>query len=106
MIDPLDGKTLDPIESSPVTPVDEKTFIEDTPKPENSVSRGRDAVIARTGSLSEVVAPKRLVSRSLPATKQAASSSKLVDKARNTKSNSTGPIRWISAPLADGHVQL
>ena len=106
MIDPLDGKALDPIESSPVTPIDEKTFFEDTSKPDNSVSRGRDAVIARTGSLSEVIAPKRLASRSLPATKHAASSSKLADKSYDAKSDSPRPIRWISAPLADGHVQL
>ena len=30
MTDPLDGKTLDPVEADPGMPVDEKTFFEDT----------------------------------------------------------------------------
>ena len=106
MADPLDGKTLDPVESSPGTPVDGKTFLEDTSKPANSASRGRDVVIARTGSLSEVIAPKRLASRSLPASQRSASAGKLANQSNNTKSDSPRPLRWISAPLADGHVQL
>ena len=106
MTDPLDGKTLDPVESNPGTSVDEKTFLEDTSKPANSASRGGDVVITRTGSLSEVIAPKRLASRSLPANQRSASGSRLADKSNNTKSDSPRPLRWISAPLADGHVQL
>lgn len=106
MTDPLDGKTLDPVDSNPGTPVDEKTFFEEPTKPDTSASRGRDAVIASTGSLSEVIAPKRLASRSLPASQRSASASRLADKSNNTKSDSPRPLRWISAPLADGHVQL
>lgn len=106
MTDPLDGKSLDPVDSNPGNPVDEKTFYEETTKPSNSASRGRDVVIARTSSLSEVIAPKRLASRPLPASQRSTSSSKLADKSHNTKSDSSRPLRWISAPLADGHVQL
>lgn len=114
MTDPLDGKALDPVDSnsdppadsSPGAPVDEKTFFEDTSKPDNSASRGRDAVIARTGSLSEVIAPKRLASRSLPASHRSASGSQLADKSNKTEADAPRPLRWISAPLADGHVQL
>ena len=114
MTDPQDGKTLDPVETDPGKagetdpgkPVDEKTFFEETSKPANSASRGHDSVLARTGSLSEVIAPKRLASRSLPVSHRSAATSKLADKSDNTKSDSPRPLRWISAPLADGHVQL
>ncbi|MEJ7592729.1 MAG: hypothetical protein WKF77_14360 [Planctomycetaceae bacterium] len=106
MADPLDGKTLDPVDSNPGIPVDEKTFFEDTSKPDNSASRGRDAVVARTGSLREVIAPKRLASRSLPASHRPASGSQLADKSNKTKADAPRPLRWISAPLAEGHVQL
>ena len=106
MTDPLDGKTLDPVDSNSGKPVDEKTFLDDNSKPDSSASRGRDAVIASTGSLSEVIAPKRLASRSLPANQRSASGSRLADKSNNTKSDSPRPLRWISAPLAAGHVQL
>ena len=106
MTDPLDGKTLDPVDSIPGKPVDEKTFFEDTSKPGNSASRGRDMVVAPSSSLSEVIAPKRLTSRSLPASQRSASAGRLAEKSNNTESDSPRPIRWISAPLADGHVQL
>jgi len=106
MTDPQDGKPLDPVDIDPGKPVDEKAFYEDISKPGNSVSRGRDIVVARTSSLSEVIAPKRLASRSLPASQRSASAGRLADKSNNTKSDSPRPIRWISAPLADGHVQL
>ena len=106
MTDPQDGKALEPVETDPGKAVDEKKFFEDPSKPANSASRGRDAVITRTGSLSEVIAPKRLASRSLPVSHRSAATSKLADKSNNTKSDSPQPLRWISAPLAEGHVQL
>jgi len=105
-IDPLDDKTLDPVETDSGKPIDDKTFLDDTSKPDNSASLGRESVIARTSSLSEVIAPKRLASRSLPASHHPASVSKLADKSNNTKSDSPRPLRWISAPLAEGHAQL
>ena len=106
MADPLDGKTLDPVESNPGTAVDETTFYEESSKPADRASVGRDAVIARTSSLSEVIAPKRLASRTLAASRRSAPGSKLADTSHNTKSDSPRPLRWISAPLADGHLQL
>jgi hypothetical protein len=105
--DPLNGEPVDPIENAdPGKPVDEKTFFDDAAKPDNSAAVRRESVIARTGSLSEVIAPKRLASRSLPASPRSASGSKLAEKSNNTKSDSPRPLRWISAPLAEGHVQL
>ena len=104
--DPLDEKTLDPVETDPGKPVDDKTFLDDTSEPDNSASLRRDSVIARTSSLSEVIAPKRLASRSLPASHRPASVSKLAGNSDNSKSDSPRPLRWISAPLAEGHVQL
>lgn len=107
MTDPLDGKPVDQIENpDPGKPVDEKTFFDDATRPDNTAALLRESVIARTGSLSEVLAPKRLASRSLPANLRATSGSKLADKSNNTKSDSPRPLRWISAPLAEGHVQL
>jgi hypothetical protein len=106
MADPLEGKELDPVEADPGIRVDEKTFYDDTAEPGNTTLRGRDAVIARTSSLSEVIAPKRLASRSLPSVHRPVSQSSLADKSNNPKSEAPRPLRWISAPLADGHVQL
>jgi hypothetical protein len=106
MSDPLNEEELDPIKPELGNPVDEKTFFDDTSTPDNTTYRGSNAVMARTSSLSEVIAPKRLASRSLPASLRPVSSSALADKSNNPKSDSPRPIRWISAPLADGHVQL
>ncbi len=104
--DPQDGTTPNPDETEPGKQVDEKTFYKDSTEPDNAASLRRESVIARTSSLSEVIAPKRLASRSLPASQRSASGSKLADKSHNTKSDSPRPLRWISAPLAEGHVQL
>lgn len=87
-------------------PVDEKTFYEDKSNRDNTTSRGRDAIVARSSSLSEVIAPKRLASRSLPSGQRSAARSTLADKSSKTQSDAPRPVRWISAPLADGHVQL
>ena len=107
MADPFEVNPVDPIDNSdPGKPVDQKTFFEDTNKPDNTATLRLESAIARTSSLSEVIAPKRLASRSLPASQRSASGSKLADKSHNTKSDSPRPLRWISAPLAEGHVQL
>ena len=106
MTDPLGEKTLDPVEVDPGKPIDEKTFFEDTSKPDNSASIRLESVIARTSSLSEVIVPKRLASRSLPASRYPVSNNQMADKSNNTQSDSPRPIRWISAPLAEGHAQL
>ena len=101
MEDPLDGTTIDPIDDSLGTPTDDKTFFNGGSNP-NETSRGRDTVIAGTSSLSEVIAPKRLASRSLPSTTRTASSSKVDGQ----KGSNQPPLRWISAPLPTGHVSL
>ena len=106
MSEPLDEKDIDPVEPELGSPVDEKTFYEEKLNPDNTTSRPRDAVIARSSSLSEVIAPKRLASRSLPSGQRAAARSTLADKSSKTQSDAPRPVRWISAPLADGHVQL
>lgn len=97
---------VEPVEPDPGIQVDEKTFFDDLPKSDNTTFRGRDAVLARTSSLSEVIAPKRLASRSLPSTQRPVSHSALSDRSDNPKSESPRPLRWISAPLPEGHVQL
>ncbi len=106
MDDPLDGTSIDPIDETLGTPTDEKTFFEGGKSNPNEVSRRRDTVIARTSSLSEVIAPKRLASRSLPSTIRTVSDSKVAGKIDGRKADTQQPLRWISAPLPAGHVSL
>lgn len=105
MEDPLDGTTIDPVDENPATPKDDKTFIDGTTTP-SETSRGRDTVIARTSALSEVIAPKRLASRSLPSTSRSVSSSKVAGKVDSQKKVQQKSLRWISAPLPNGHASL
>ena len=105
----LEENEIEPVEADeadPGIPADGKTFLDDVPKSDNTTFRGRDAIVARTSSLSEVITPKRLASRSLPSIYRPVSQSTLADKSDNSKSESPRPLRWISAPLSDGHVQL
>lgn len=106
MTDPIDGTTIEPVDKHLGTPADDKTFIEGGKANPNETSRRRDTVIAGTSSLSEVIAPKRLASRSLPSTHRTVSNSKVAGKADGQKSDNQQPLRWISAPLPTGHVSL
>jgi hypothetical protein len=54
----------------------------------------------QSSRMSEVLAPKRLASRSLP------SKSKTTMFAGNAGSDQQAPVRWISAPAPDGQVRL
>lgn len=106
MEDPLDGKAIEPVDGSPGTPTDDKTFIDgDKPAP-SAISPRRNTVIARTSSLTEVIAPKRLASRSLPSTARIVSSDKVAGKIEGQKKENQKPLRWISAPQPIGHVSL
>lgn len=104
--DPLDGTAIDPIEKPTDTPTDDKTFIGEPKADPNTTSRQRNTVLARTSSLSEVIASKRLASRSLPSTTRNVSSSQVAGKADGQKGKNQAPLRWISAPLPTGHVSL
>ncbi len=106
VLDDKESEPADPAEPELGSPVDEKTFYEDESNRDNTTSRPRDAVIARSSSLSEVIAPKRLASQSLPSSQRSAARGTLADKSSKTQSDAPRPVRWISAPLADGHVQL
>ena len=106
MTDPINGTTIEPVDKNLGTPADDKTFIEGGKANPNETSRRRDTVIAGTSSLSEVIAPKRLASRSLTLTHRTGSNSKVAGKTDGQKSNNQRPLRWISAPLPTGHVSL
>ena len=106
MTNPVDDTTTAPTDKDPGTPADDKTFLNGGNANPNEASNGRDTVLARTSSLNEVIAPKRLASRSLPSTHRTVSNSKVAGKAEGQKSNSQQPLRWISAPLPTGHVSL
>lgn len=102
MTDPLDGTIIEPVEGTPGIPSDDKTFIDEkTSTPVDTTLRLRNTVLARTSSLSEVIAPKRLASQSLPATHRMLPTGNVADK-----SDVQPPLRWISAPLPTGHVSL
>lgn len=105
--DPLKDELLQPADPEPAKPLDEKTFFDGgTFEPDNSAARTREAVLARTSSLSEVITPKRLASRSMPSAVKTTSSSKLANTVNNDKSGVKPPMRWISAPLPEGNVRL
>jgi hypothetical protein len=106
MEDPLEGTTIEPVDENLGTPKDDKTFFDGGTSTPSETSRGRDSVIARTSSLSEVIAPKRLASRSLPSTTRSVSNSKVAGEVDGQKKDQQKPLRWISAPLPTGHVSL
>jgi hypothetical protein len=58
-----------------------------------------------SSTFNEVVAPKRLASRSLPATGAKAKTS-FAGKSSDDKSRSNVPVRWISVPMPEGNVRL
>ncbi|MDA1231638.1 MAG: hypothetical protein O2856_12765 [Planctomycetota bacterium] len=101
MADPQDGTVIEPIDDTTGTPTDEKTFIDENKSTPADSARLRRTILARTSSLSEVIAPKRMASRSLPATHRPLSNSNVAGK-----SEPQPPLRWISAPLPAGHVSL
>jgi len=112
--DPLDGGLLDPANGGapkandePGNPVDPKTFFDGSGTDrDNSAARRRDAVIARSSSLNEVIAPQRLASRSLPAMSATHSNGKLATSSDANDAETQRPARWISAPLPVGNVRL
>jgi hypothetical protein len=58
-----------------------------------------------SSTFNEVVAPKRLASRSLPAAAPKAKTS-FAGKSTDDKSRSNAPVRWISVPMPEGNVRL
>lgn len=58
-----------------------------------------------SSTFNEVVAPKRLASRALPATSSKAKTS-FAGKTSEDKSRSNAPVRWISVPMPEGNVRL
>ena len=106
MEEPFDGEKLESIESDPGNPVDGKTFYHENAKPDNTTTGVFDDVMNGASYLSEVSASNILGSRSLPARLRPVSRSTLADKSNNPKSDSPRPLRWISAPLGYGNLQL
>ena len=58
-----------------------------------------------SSTFNEVVASKRLASRSLPATSSKAKTS-FAGKSSDGKARSNAPVRWISVPMPEGNVRL
>lgn len=95
-------------DSIKLDPVDDTEKKDDFLQPEGrdpQASRSRGVTLAsRSSGLSEVLGPKRLASRSLLTTPVNRGSA-FAGKA-GSRNNAERPVRWISAPPADGQVRL
>lgn len=105
-LDPSADNTLDPApEADPGT--GGSTFFDEDKKPaanETRVERQLSLKVRPT-SLNEVITPKRLASRSLPATRVEGKTS-FAGRSGDERSATKPPVRWISVPLPEGNVRL
>jgi hypothetical protein len=107
MAEPDDLPAVDPGSSDAGSP-DGSTFLDDDNEAfKNQTRRERRelSVTERTSGLNEVLAPKRLASRSVP-TSRTQSRTSFAGKAESDKSGPVRPVRWISLPLAEGNERL
>jgi len=85
---------------------DEQVKPADQTQREQSVSMTQPVSLTkRTSGLNEVIAPKRLASRSLPAPAVREKTS-FAGQASGDKASARPAMRWISVPLPEGHAQL
>ncbi len=86
----------------------DSTFLdEDALKSDGETRRedSRTSVANRASGLNEVIAPKRLASRSLPSASSRQTSS-FAGKTSEDKVRPAAPIRWISLPMPEGNARL
>ena len=83
------------------------TFLEDDKAaPADQTRRDQPVSLTkRTSGLNEVIAPKRLASRSLPAPPVREKTS-FAGKSSSDKASTRPTVRWISVPLPEGNAQL
>jgi hypothetical protein len=107
MAEPDDLPAVDPDNSATGTP-DGSTFLdEDNGGLNNQTRRDRRelSVTERPSGLNEVIAPKRLASRSVPTTRVQNRTS-FAGKADSDKNAPVRPVRWISLPMPEGNERL
>jgi hypothetical protein len=117
---PMDDSALDIPPVDPANPADStapmnepapgagdtESFLDlDKKANETNVEQIQIPLKSVSSTFNEVVAPKRLASRSLPATASKAKTS-FAGKATDDKSRSNAPVRWISVPMPEGNVRL
>lgn len=116
---PMDDSAIDipPVDSSadPAAPTNEpapgtgetESFLDLDKKANDSTKLDQidSSLQSVSSTFNEVVAPKRLASRSLPATASKAKTS-FAGKSSDDKSRSNAPVRWISVPMPEGNVRL
>lgn len=115
---PMDDPALDipPVDAAePASPMttpapstdDTDTFLDLDKKANDSSKTEEPANAFQTFSstFNEVVAPKRLASRSLPATGSQGKTS-FAGKSSDDKSRANSSVRWISVPMPEGNVRL
>ena len=102
----------DPAEGAPADSTDPKkdgtTFLEGESTTSNRDSRKTrrdDSLSDRSSGISEVIAPKRLASRSLPSNSTGSKAS-FAGKSNDNKRGADAPIRWISIPSPEGQARL
>lgn len=115
---PMDDPALDipPVDSAdPAAPMtdpapgtgDTDSFLDLDKKANDSskVEEPENSLRTFSSTFNEVVTPKRLASRSLPATSSKAKIS-FAGKSSDDKSRTNAPVRWISVPMPEGNVRL
>jgi len=108
MDDPADDlPAVEPAPADDGLKLNDSTFFEaDDLRPNDQTRTDRPVSLTqRTSGLNEVIAPKRLASRSLPAA-PARGKTSFAGKTPEDKSGSKPPVRWISVPLPEGNVRL
>lgn len=98
---------IDPAPGGNPFKLNDSTFFEaDDLKPNDQTRHERPVSLSdRASGLNEVIAPKRLASRSLPAAPARAKTT-FAGRTTEDKSSSKPPLRWISVPMPEGNVRL
>jgi len=93
-----DLKDMPPAEQK--DPAEQDMFLpEEKPAEPQASVPGRSVIAEQSSRMDEVIQPRRLASRSVPARRPATS-------VAGTKQDNAVPVRWISLPMAEGNVRL
>ncbi len=106
-VDPVADPAIEPAPAGDPFKLNDSTFFKaDDQKPNDQTRRERPVSLSeRASGLNEVIAPKRLASRSLPAA-PARGKTTFAGRTTEDKSSSKPPVRWISVPTPEGNVRL
>lgn len=80
-------------------PAEQDMFLPEEKADPQASRPGRTVIAEQSSRMDEVIRPRRLASRSVPAARS-------VSTVAGTAQDSVTPVRWISLPLPDGHARL